>query len=460
VAVACLSRPAILDSFGVYRFVVAVAAVLSIVMLGGAATAGTPGAWTRVTDQSLRNIDDLGLVRTKDGVLHVVWHLSQGSTESIRHATVAKNGKVVGATTAVPGLRGASSPDLEVTPTGDLLAFFSTVTPSPGGVRMARSTNGGSTWSSPDRVSADTQGGAPGATVTPTGNPVFAWAAGAASWYHEGTDPAQADTPLGPSPKCCYYDFETAAEGNRVLVAYHSNVSDGPGIFVRQVHPTLGSPQLAPQALTNKNFVQPDHRVPLVAREGGGIFLAYCSGYPRCARVLLWRVGGAARVVARGSDIEDVGLARGPGGRLWVFWHEGDAKTLYAVRTNAAGSRIGAIVTLKPPRGTTSVWDVYGEGSLGPLDLFASVTTPGSLASWHTQVLPGLSVGCTAKRTRVTCSVHDAGAPVGGATVKIGSRAVKTGATGKANTTLKPGSYKVTAGKAGYTAGATRVRVR
>jgi len=431
-----------------------------VVLLAGSAAGGSPGAWTRVTDPNGRNTDEVGLARTRDGVLHVVWRIQgAGSEETVRHAAIQPNGKVGSAATAVGGLRGVSDPDLVLMPDGSLRLFYSVVIPSPGGVRMSSAGAAGTGWSGPAKVSFDVTGGDPGATADKNGTPIFAWSAGLNSYYKVGTNAGEKDGFLGPSPKCCFYDLETAVDeaSGKAFVAYHSNVTDQAGIFARQIVPSLGSPQLAPKVLTGKSFIQPDHRIPLVARQGGGVYLAYCNGYPRCLHVLLWRVGGKALTVAKGRDIEDVNLARGPDGRLWVMWQ--DSGRLFVTRTNKAASKTGAIVRVKSPSGTKSLWDVFGEGSLGGLDLLVHVTVGGATATWHTQVLPGLSLKCFPKKTGATCAVTDAGARVAGATVRLGGATVKTLGSGVASFRLKKGRYTATATKAGYTPAKTSVRI-
>jgi hypothetical protein len=428
-----------------------------LLLVGGAASAGTTSSWSRVTDTGARNIDQVGLARTKDGVLHVVWRQQGGGTnEFIRHASISPRGAVSAAATAVNGIRGASDPDLVLLPNGSLQTYFGTIIPSPGGIFMASAPASGSPWSGPAKVSADNTGGDPGATVDKSGTPIFAWSSGLNTYYRAGAT----ERFLGPAPKCCFYDLESAVDeaSGAAFVAYHSNVTDAPGIFVRQVLPSLGGPQLAPRSLTGKSFLQPDHRMPLVARQGGGTYLAYCNGYPRCLHVLLWKVGGGLITVAKGADIEDVNLARGPGGRLWVMWQ--DSGKVRASRTNAAATKAGAVVKVASPPGTSAMWDVFGEGSLGPLDLLAHVTARGGLATWHRQVLAGLSLRCFPKKAGATCQATDAGAPVAGATIKVGRVSVTTKNSGVASFILKKGSYKATASKAGYTRATARFKVR
>ena len=48
-----------------------------------------------------------------------------------------------------------------------------------------------------------------------------------------------------------------------------------------------------------------------------------------------------------------------------------DSGKLRATRTNAAAAKVGAVVKVSSPPGTSSMWDVFGEGSLGPLDMLA-----------------------------------------------------------------------------------------
>jgi hypothetical protein len=168
---------------------------------------------------------------------------------------------------------------------------------------------------------------------------------------------------------------------------------------------------------------------------------------------------GSPLAVAAGTRIEDVNLANGPDGRLWLMWQDSSKRQLFTARTNPAATRIGAVVTVAPPPRTTIVWKLNGQGSLGPLDLLAHVSTPGSIASWHTQVLPGLSLRCSSRKQTVTCAVTDAGSPVAGATVKLGGKTLKTGGKGTATTSLASGRVEATASKAGYTAATTNLRV-
>src|SRR5262245_39303479 len=176
----------------------AVAGVL--VSVGGAASAGTTTSWSRVTDLGARNIDQVALARTNDGVLHVVWGRRVGTAEMVRHATIAKNGSVGAPTDAVGGLRGLSDPDIVLMPDGTLRLFYGVVIPSPGGIRMSSAGPSGTGWTGGGKFSNDNTGGDPGGTSNKGGTPIVAWSSGINSYYTIGNN---ADVHLGPSPKCC-----------------------------------------------------------------------------------------------------------------------------------------------------------------------------------------------------------------------------------------------------------------
>src|SRR4051812_35488615 len=87
------------------------------------ALAGAPGKWSLVSPNNEDNIDQVGLARTNDGVLHAIYALK--GEQSISHTSIAANG-TVGATTPVQEgwATIAAVPDLVAQPDGSLRAFF------------------------------------------------------------------------------------------------------------------------------------------------------------------------------------------------------------------------------------------------------------------------------------------------------------------------------------------------
>ena len=128
-------------------------------------------------------------------------------------------------------------------------------------------------------------------------------------------------------------------------------------------------------------------------------------------------------------------------------------------RTNKAVSGgFEPVQALKSPAGTLQYFRLEGEGSAGPLDLFADVTIDGKTrdGSYHQQVQPALSVGAMKTGVRTTVRVTDAGDGVKDAKVTGLPGVTKTtDATGSIVLTTPPGkkgSFTLTATKAGYVA--------
>ena len=80
----------------VRRLAAAVAVAASALVVVGSARAA---AWKQVTATGGGNIDQVALLRTPDGTLHVAWHERSGSnTEDLMHTAITASGQVLGAT--------------------------------------------------------------------------------------------------------------------------------------------------------------------------------------------------------------------------------------------------------------------------------------------------------------------------------------------------------------------------
>lgn len=159
---------------------------------------------------------------------------------------------------------------------------------------------------------------------------------------------------------------------------------------------------------------------------------------------------------------------------MWVAWEGKDrGKRILATRTNPAATAFGAVVSIKPPRGTNAIHSLSVDGSQGFLDVLALIERgPDDISHWHQRVLPGLTLSAkprtVAAAKAVTFKVTDAGAAVAKAkvTIKLGKKKVtgKTTANGTAKLKVpartKRGRYAATARKSGYTPGTGTVRVR
>ena len=437
----------------------------------GAALAVSPGSWaatdtnddaegaqtwSQVTDDDGKNTDEVAVVRTDDGVLHVLWRKrAAANQEQIQHTPVTDGD--VGDTTMASGPWGsAGNPAAILTSDGGFRIFFGGLTgtnASADGVQSASTTATASAWTQSGRVSSTMSaiGEGVGAGERPDNVPAFAYAYSFVLGLHFGLDPGTEDVNLLQSRACCAYFpnlafSETDGDG---YIAWYSNVTGQEGLWVQQIWPTLGTATAVPEATVDGKLVAPSQRSPIEARVGGGSYYAYCSGYPTCTEVKLWKVGDPAPVdVATGKDVEDVNLAADPDGRLWVMW-EDTAEGLFAARTNEDADEIGAAVQFDRAPDAEDTWKLQGDATSEHVDVFASFTTPDALATWHTAVLPGLTVETAKTKKKVTFSVSDAGEPVAGAKVAFKKKTVTTNSKGVASAPAGKGTATIT--KSGYT---------
>lgn len=462
------------------------AATISAAVVAGVlltAPAASAASWIRVTNEPQpHNTSEVGLERTADGVLHVLWPRDSGASEQVMHSAISASGKTVSGPHQVATTPNALNPgvDLVAGPGGGLRAFFAGVFPSISNDAMRTATAGsaGTVWSvhaaasqllGPTNASAGSGIGA----VDANGTPWSAWgdSSPGGGGFHAGINPANPDLPFSPS--CCERDPNLAVDGSSGLVAVGWNRLNPGGSVLQVLVPFISPVENAP----GSGAVWLQQRVGLTGRIGaGGIYAAYGSGSNQFnARPALWRVGAAgAKVIKTSRDAEHTTLAAAPGGRLWVAWEAKDhGNRILATRTNPAATKFGAIVATKPPKGTDAIHRLNVEGSRGYLDLVALVDRGGNdIAHWTARLRPGLTLAAKPKRVeagkKVVFRVSDAGAPVKGAEVELSlggeHPAKQTNAKGKATIKVPgstgPGRYQATASKGGYATAKRKVRVK
>ena len=427
----------------------------------GVAMAGGPGEWTRVTDVTSSNLREVALARTADGYLHVVWvqefkdPASGYTRHNLVHSIMDPNGRVQGEPDPiVADINSISNAGVVVTPDGGLRVFFGALDPQrrefQGNVYTATGDVTGADWAfEPRPVSRSSNAGtsqAIAATVASDGT--FFTAFG--SSYHRGLDGREDDTSFQRA--CCAYHpaLATDAESGEVVLAWSSNASKEYGLFTQSLAPAPGEKVYVPgSAREDRNAaIAPSQQMALTARRSaGGVYTAYCTGYPTCDGITLWRHGGGEPLVVSanpGGNVQAVNVAAGPEGRLWVLWR--NREQFFFTRSNKALTRFGPVVSVSPPAGTGMMYHLKGEGSVWPLDAFATFQNQGELATWHTQVLPTLSLDVNprvftgADGATVTFTVTDAGDPVEGATLEVGGKSATTDAQGRASLAFPKGT--------------------
>lgn len=452
-------------------------AAAGLLLVPATTGAGGPGSWTRIQPGNATDATP-GLARTADGTLHVAWVRGGGASADVVQQAISPSGSLSGQPTVVAGNWQVVNPDAELLRVGNgLRAVWAGVRAGVnGGQVVASSSTDGSSWSAPapitDAASGVSANGV-GAAAGPGG--VMAAAQGdvapGTNLVHVGSGP---DTRY-ETGGCCASDPEVAVDAvtGKLFVGWFSSVPGKQGLWTQEVSTAglVGSAAHAPGSSNadSSAAVRPGQRTALTGRVGaGGVYLAYGAGYPAFGTVQLERIGRQPVAVARSPRIEHVGIAPGPGGRLWLFWSTGDGYVV--TRSNRAATRFESVTRVALPEAGVTTYGLYGEGSAGTLDLVAHAGSGSSIPDWHTQVLPRLSLTVVFSRTekkggqllrRLSLRVTDAGDPVPGATVKVAGRALRTAANGRVSG-LFPSTGKQTgakATKAGYAAATTRVRL-
>jgi len=452
-------------------------AVIAVLIAAFGAAPASAAPWQRVTTPDGSSTDQVGLVRSGDGVLHVAWHHPTGpNTEDLNHTVITPAGRI-GATTPIQsGWTGFTNTALVVEPAG-LRAFwggFRTTDPNDPQreTNTALSTDGGASWAlAPGQVNpigAQSYASSHAATVRADGSTMQAFAGTLGTWVHAGLSPATPNHNYMTGLQYGNYPNLATDATNRTMIAWYSNAIGRLGVLAQDVDAD-GSPGSGPQTMPGTVAMNAGMlgRTPLVARRGGGFYIAY----PTPAGVRVWRVGASkAPVVAGIDDSPAVAIAAAGEGRIWVLWTKGfgDPDVL-ARRSNKGATRFGATVNAGHPRDAMQAYGLDADASGSALDVLANFNlgTSSDAATSYRRLLPGLTLQASPERLRsgqrtdVRFTVLDAGDAVKGARVEVAGRSGITDAQGKVMLALTARrAVEAEATRAGYTAATRRLGVR
>jgi hypothetical protein len=439
------------------------------------------------------NISEVSVARTADGNLHVVWTrptpADPGNGVDLLQTPISPGGSIGSAVTLASNWATLANPAVVAAGGQNLDVFVGatrSINPAEtiGNLAWFGSTNGGATWTlwPDDLTTTGSPAGSDTAAALGADNatPFIAWGSSSCLCVHRGvmqTPNSDFQAGLGN------YGYEPGIAidqaTHQLVVAWYSNASAHHGMFAAPVNQLTGARLSNPVAMPGTTNL-PDGpfagRTQIAARAGGGLYMVSVGGYPSHKKVLLWRVGASrsTRIARTRSDVEGFGLAATPTGRIWVFWaaeSSSDKPVVYAKRSNSSVSAWGATIKISPPAHATTSWNLVGNAQSSQLDLLGSFTVGSSESSWHTQVLPGLSLAASPSRLhvgkkahKVTFTVTDAGAAVQGATVHVGSASGQSNATGKVTLALGPFKHKTRvhahATRSGYVSASITLRVR
>jgi hypothetical protein len=436
-------------------------------ILGYTQTTAPTRKWTRIIALNDKNTNEVALARSADSKLHIVW--KQQTTPQkmeMMHAVMDTEGNVLGAPAVIVGdWATLTTPTLLLEKNGELRLVFaglSGVTGSPhnAGSIYSSLSKDGSSWklaSGQLSASGNAYSDSTAAAIDGKGVPYVAWGAEVQKGLSASAQPQKLQT------GCCAYQpgLATDEATGEVVVAWYSNASGADlGLFAQTVSPSMGGKTPVPGSVTTyggtPNSSSIDQQVPISGRIGApGLFVSFCAGYPTAKSVDLWKYGQSQPVtIANVNGGCHAHVSPGPEGRLWMLWSS--AGKMYAARSNRAVSRFGPAISLGTPSKWETTYRVKGEGSAGPLEAFAHVSAGGTVATWHTHVLPVLAITLApipipVTGGDITFTVTDVGDPVAGATIHAAGQTLTTDASGHASAHVaKGGAIPVTVTAPGY----------
>jgi len=327
-----------------HRFHIVLAASLGAVALAAGAVSTAPAAspWSRISGPAQPG-SQLGLARTQDGVLHVIWNRGATPT-SIFETRLSAAGTPAGTSTVATGWNGNGGLALLVMPDKTLRLFAS----GTGGINTFTAPAGGRNWSLQRGIFWGTAiaeaAGVIGATLTKDGQPVTAWSGNAA----EGVLPASVPQ-SGYQGGMTESHLATDAASGAVVLEGETNSGQG-GVYVQQILPSRGAHVLLPP-------IWKDFGDGVSGRIGApGVYVAYADG----TAVRLYRYGGASKTRYEVTCYERPAARRKPTPSIstWTgFWrHSGKPGSWKSSISMAAymfsSRRQQAFAITSPARGT------------------------------------------------------------------------------------------------------------
>lgn len=387
------------------------------------AEAGGVGDWTNVTGATGTVLTQADAGRRPDGTLAVAWvrQTPGSSTEDVMFRTLGKSGGNQALQVLQSGwsglgnpaylvsndlaLEGVFMPGIRSVAPGDPhtgLSFTANPFAVPplwtlGGAVIDHAASGSNAWAS-DVEAVATAG---------TFGYYFTWSGSNGVWVHfttlSGVPDQRHDVGIGSFGYHSSLGYDPVA--GDLWVAFASNSTSDPGLWVSQVDQGSGAPTglryRLPKSATLWNgslrFDMMLAKVPTTGRpKHKGVFVAYPTGYPTPRRVRLWKVMPASgdrrvlTVAAGGAEKRQAALAAQADGRVWVVWSERDgARTrVFVRRSNASVTSFGPTASIRTPKGYGEVWVLAAVARNGRLDVLAHASGGKQPATLHVQFKP------------------------------------------------------------------------
>ena len=390
----------------------AAAIAFAIAVLRRPAASAAP--WKRVTSPDGASTDQVGLARTGDGVLHLAWSHPTGP----EHRGPPSHGDLPRAARSGRPARsragGPASPTRRwsSTPAGCASSGAASAPPT-------RATRSGDEHRALDRTAARAGRCSPG-QVVPDGAQSYGsnTVGDRARRRHDAAGLRRHARHVGPRRPLAG-DAEPRLPGADRAVRlrpeprHGRDEPDRHGVVLERERPPRRAgagrgrgrqPRSARRATmpgTSDMQVGMLGRTPLVARAGGGFYVAYPTGYPTQNRVRLWRVGAVERAAdrprgrlrqPRGRDRR--GAATGGCGSLWTKGFGDPRRARRAARTGTRRDSAPA-VNAGHPKDAAQAYKLDASAAGGALDVLGNFNIGDHArraVTSYRRILPGLTL--------------------------------------------------------------------
>lgn len=458
-------------------------------MLTAAAPAAGGGTskWLTISSGTINSTSSTPSIARFGSNYEVIWAAKTGTgTWSVQGRQLNAAGKPIGSQfTALNNWAGLGlDPTILADGSTRLIAFDGDLTGSGDGpyesnAEYATTSSNGTSWNlgSGSLSASDLARVGGAAVVNDSGTIITGLARQDGVVYHVGAstqNPAPGTDPVTATTGNFSYDpgLGVDAKSHQVWALWYSNsgIKGQDGVNAQPIYPTKGSRVLAPASATSAGTgdgVQQD--LSAATRPSGGVYTAYRNATG--TKIEVWKLGSAKPIATLNPGpygVNDVVLSAAPNGRLWVYWS--DRNDWRATRSNKAATTFGPVSVATLPNAQDIAGNlIAGDGSAGPLEALAIVTTPSSLNEVIArQILPRLSISATPHSVKRAKLVHvrvtDAGDPVKGATVHFEGGKKKTNKSGKATFKIgkhaRLGATKATVTIKGYAGVSTKITIK
>jgi len=432
--------------------------------------------WVDLQDGST-NLTQVAFVRDSSETLHLVTRRDTTVSSEYRYHTISASGMLSDSTPLLSNWTSLTYPGIVVLNSGQLAVHFSGLRTTDvtdiyarGILYRLTSDVSKSNWTLDPVVYLDSSlayGSNQNSVISASGTELVAIPGSAGTSSPVGFDYTTAAKATTQEQSCCTYDANIVtdeATGDSV-VAWFSNATNLHGRYFQTLFPTTSDRYYAPGSANDErtSSISSDGRVPLVARRGGGVYSAYCAGYIPCTALRVWRYKSDSYVdIPNTENVTRVMLAKGAAGRLWAMWTK--SNKVYVAISDSDVTRFSSPFEVVLPQADSQVYRLSGEGSTGPLDLFATISKAGGGTSSHyRRVGIPLSVSARIRKTlaggTIKVKVTDLGTPVSGAITTIGAFTKTTNSRGVAVVKVKKVKrYSGSVSADGYTGVSFKVR--